>query len=48
VKVDYSLIDDTDGPLDYYNLGIEKTIAEYDMPRMFKWHVNYDLPFCAQ
>src|SRR5204863_7767781 len=28
-NVDSSLIGDNDGPLDYYNLKLEKTIAEY-------------------
>ncbi len=44
-NVDSSLIGDNDGPLDYYNLGLEKTIAEYDIPHMFKAYVSYDLPF---
>lgn len=44
-NVDSSLIGDNDGPLDYYNLGLEKTIAEYDMPHMFKAYASYDLPF---
>ena len=43
-NVDSSLIGDNDGPLDYYNLGLEKTIAEYDIPHMFKAYASYDLP----
>ncbi len=44
-NIDSSLIGDNDGPLDYYNLRLEKTIAEYDLPHMFKAYVSYDLPF---
>jgi hypothetical protein len=44
-NVDSSLIGDNDGPLDYYNLRLEKAVAEYDMPHMFKGYVSYDLPF---
>lgn len=44
-NMDSSLIGDNDGPLDYYNLKLEKTIAEYDQPHMFKAYVNYELPF---
>ncbi|MEJ7606095.1 MAG: hypothetical protein WKF37_07470 [Bryobacteraceae bacterium] len=44
-NVDSSLIGDNDGPLDYYNLRLEKAIAEYDMPHMFKAYVSYNLPF---
>jgi hypothetical protein len=47
-NVDSSLIGDNDGPLDYYNLGLEKTIAEYDMPHMFKTYISYDLPFARR
>ena len=43
-NVDSSLIGDNDGPLDYYSLKIEKTIAEYDLPHMFKAYASYDLP----
>ncbi|MBC7926325.1 MAG: TonB-dependent receptor [Bryobacteraceae bacterium] len=44
-NIDSSLIGDNDGPLDYYNLGLEKTVTEYDMPHMFKAYVSYNLPF---
>ena len=44
-NVDSSLIGDNDGPLDYYNLGLEKRVTEYDIPHMFKAYVSYDLPF---
>ncbi|HYO80210.1 MAG TPA: carboxypeptidase regulatory-like domain-containing protein [Bryobacteraceae bacterium] len=44
-NVDSSLIGDNDGPLDYYNLQLEKTVTEYDTPHMFKAYVSYDLPF---
>lgn len=44
-NVDSSLIGDNGGPLDYYNLGLEKAVTEYDIPHMFKAYVSYDLPF---
>jgi len=44
-NVDSSLIGGNDGPLDYYNLALEKTVAEYDIPHMVKTYVSYDLPF---
>ncbi len=31
-------------PLDYYNLRLEKSVAEYDVPHMFKAFVSYELP----
>ncbi|MCW5979505.1 MAG: TonB-dependent receptor [Bryobacteraceae bacterium] len=31
--------------LDYYNLKIEKSVATYDIPHMFKGYVAYELPF---
>jgi hypothetical protein len=43
--VDSSLIGDNGGPLDYYNLALEKTVTEYDIPHMFKAYISYDLPF---
>jgi hypothetical protein len=32
-------------PLDYYNLGLEKSIAEQDRPHMVKAFIAYELPF---
>jgi hypothetical protein len=31
-------------PIDYYNLKLEKAVAEYDIPHMFKGTVSYQLP----
>jgi hypothetical protein len=33
------------GPLDYYNLALEKAPATYDIPHMFKGYAQYELPF---
>ena len=45
-NVDSSLLGDNTGrPLDYYNLKLEKSVAEGDQPHMFKAYVNYALPF---
>ena len=41
---DSSMIGDNTGPLDYYNLGLEKSVANYDIPHMFKGYVDYELP----
>jgi len=38
------LIGDNSGPLDYYNLKLEKAPATYDYPRVVKAYVNYELP----
>jgi hypothetical protein len=46
-NVDSSLIGDNVGPLDYYNLGLEKAVSEYDQPHMFKAYVSYELPKLA-
>jgi hypothetical protein len=32
-------------PLDYYNLKLEKSVAEGDTPHMVKSYISYDLPF---
>ncbi|MDZ4799618.1 MAG: TonB-dependent receptor [Bryobacteraceae bacterium] len=36
---------DNGGPLDYYNLKLEKAVAPFDYPHMFKGMVQYELPF---
>jgi hypothetical protein len=36
---------DNSGPLDYYNLRLEKAPLTYDYPHMFKGMVQYELPF---
>jgi hypothetical protein len=41
---DSSLIGDNSGPLDYYNLKLEKSVTSYDIPHAFKAFVNYQLP----
>ena len=43
-NMDSSLIGDNDGPLDYYNLKLEKAPASFDLPHMFKAHMRYELP----
>jgi hypothetical protein len=43
-NMDSSLIGDNNGPLDYYNLKLEKSPATYDLPHVFKAYVNYPLP----
>jgi hypothetical protein len=40
-----SQIGGNSGPLDYYNLSLEKSLADYDLPHMFKAYVDYQLPF---
>jgi hypothetical protein len=37
--------ENTNRPLDYYNLKLEKSVAEADTPHMFKGYIAYDLPF---
>ena len=45
-NVDSSLLGENAGrPLDNYNRGLEKSVAEGDQPQMFKAYVNYDVPF---
>ena len=36
--------DDADKPLDYYNLRLEKSVADFDIPHMFKAYAAYELP----
>jgi hypothetical protein len=36
---------DTNYPLDYYNLALEKTVVPYDIPHMLKIYGSYELPF---
>jgi len=43
-NVDSSLIGDNSGPLDYYNLKLEKAVASYDTPHFVKAFFNYELP----
>ncbi len=43
-NMDSSLIGDNDGPLDYYNLKLEKAPASYDRPHMVKVNFRYELP----
>jgi len=33
------------GPIDYYNLALQKAITNLDRTHVFKAYVNYDLPF---
>jgi len=40
-----SIESDENGPLDYYNLGLEKAIADFDVPHAVKAYASYDLPF---
>ncbi|MGH9661718.1 MAG: TonB-dependent receptor domain-containing protein, partial [Bryobacteraceae bacterium] len=45
-NLESSLIgDNPDRPLDYYNLRLEKSVAEFDVPHTFKTYASYDLPF---
>ena len=44
-NVDSSLIGDNSGPLDYYNLALEKAVSSYDTPHVMKAHFNYELPW---
>jgi hypothetical protein len=37
--------DNSNRPLDYYNLKLEKAVSENDIPHMFKAYANYELPF---
>jgi hypothetical protein len=39
------MIGDNTGPLDYYNLRLEKGVAGYDQPHMFKAYADHELPF---
>jgi hypothetical protein len=44
-NIESSLIgENTDRPLDYYNLKLEKAVSDYDQPHMFKTYVSYDVP----
>ena len=36
---------DNGGPMDYYNLKLEKAPATFDQPHMFKAFLQYELPF---
>lgn len=45
-NVESSLVNDNDTrPVDYYNLKLEKQIAQTDRPHAFKAYASYDLPF---
>lgn len=39
------MIGDNPGPLDYYNLGLEKAVVEFDRRHVGKIFVDYQLPF---
>jgi hypothetical protein len=39
-----SFIGDNSGPLDYYNLTLEKTPASFDIPHMFKANAQWEIP----
>lgn len=36
---------DSNFPLDYYNLALEKSVMPYDVPHAFKLYGSYELPF---
>jgi len=40
-----SFMGDNSGPLDYYNLKLEKAPASFDRPHMFKAYMQWDVPF---
>ena len=40
-----SFLGDNGGPLDYYNLALEKAPAPFDQPHAFKAFAQYELPF---
>ena len=40
-----SFLGDNAGPLDYYNLALEKAPASFDQPNAFKAFAQYELPF---
>ncbi len=40
-----SFLGDNAGPLDYYNLALEKAPAPFDQPHAFKAFAQYELPF---
>jgi hypothetical protein len=40
-----SMIGSNNGPLDYYNLKLEKSVSDHDVPHMFKAYIDYELPF---
>ncbi|MBI4874047.1 MAG: TonB-dependent receptor, partial [Acidobacteria bacterium] len=40
-----SFVGDNAGPLDYYNLRLEKAPATFDLPHMFKAYLQYEVPF---
>ena len=40
-----SFLNDNPGPLDYYNLKLEKAPATFDQPHAFKAYLQYELPF---
>jgi hypothetical protein len=44
-NVESAAENDNSGPLDYYNLKLEKSLADYDVPHMVKAYMNYELPF---
>lgn len=44
-NIESSFEGENSGPIDYYNLKLEKTPATYDTPHMFKAYAQYDLPF---
>ncbi len=44
-NVDSSLIGDNSGPLDYYNLALEKAVSSYDVPHFVKAFFSYELPW---
>ncbi len=43
-NLESSMVNSNPGPLDYYNMRREKTLANDDNPHMFKGFVSYDLP----
>lgn len=43
-NLDSSLVGDNNGPIDYYNLALEKAPATYDIPHVMKAYVSYELP----
>ncbi len=38
-------INSNSGPMDYYNLRIEKTVSSFDTPHVVKAYINAELPF---
>lgn len=39
------MIGDNPGPMDYYNLGLEKAVVSFDQPHLVKAYIDYQLPF---